>query len=77
MPYPNPAIIPGFLPGEPLPENEDLQPGQKPRFGQRDPDFQRWNAKYSRRADPCTRRHLDHLPAAEDLDVIARSIPAS
>jgi hypothetical protein len=38
MPNPNQAIIPGVLPGEPVPENEDLQPGQKPHFGERDPD---------------------------------------
>jgi hypothetical protein len=38
MPNPNQAIIPGVLPGEPVPENEDLQSGQKPHFGERDPD---------------------------------------
>ena len=38
MPNPNTAIIPGVPPVDPVPENEDLQPGQVPRFGDRDPD---------------------------------------
>lgn len=38
MPNPNPAIIPGILPGELVPDREDLQPGQEPHFGDRDPD---------------------------------------
>jgi hypothetical protein len=31
MPNPNPAIIPGVLPGELVPEREDLLPGGEPR----------------------------------------------
>ena len=38
MPNPNPAIIPGILPGDLVPEREDLQPGEDRVFGDRAPD---------------------------------------
>lgn len=38
MPNPNPAIIPGILPSDIVPERDDLLPEEDPRFGNGDAD---------------------------------------
>ena len=38
MPSPNPAIIPGVLPGDIVPGREDIPPSEGPHIGNRDPD---------------------------------------
>jgi len=38
MHNPNPAIIPGILPSDIVPEHDDLFPGEDPHFGNGDAD---------------------------------------
>lgn len=38
MPDPNPAIIPGILPTDLVPERDDLLPDEEPHFGHGDAD---------------------------------------